>query len=58
MRIEDLKNTKIYLPNKEDRIKFQKKVFKLGVEWKAGEPRKIMEKEPFYYIDSNLIENI
>ena len=34
MKIEDLKNTKIYLSNEEDRIKFQEKVFRLGVEWK------------------------
>ena len=36
MKVEDLKNTKIYLSNKEDRIKFQKKVFKLGVKWSEG----------------------
>ena len=33
MKVEDLKNTKIYLFNEEDRIKFQEKVFKLGVTW-------------------------
>ena len=33
MKVEDLKNTKIYLSNEEDRIKFQEKVFKLGVTW-------------------------
>ena len=54
MNIEDLKNTKIYLSNWEDVIKFQEKVFKLGVLWKDGskEPQYI-EGEPFYYINSN-----
>lgn len=36
MKVEDLKNTKIYLSNEEDRIKFQEKVFRLGVEWSDG----------------------
>lgn len=36
MKIEDLKNTKIYLSNEEDRVKFQKKVFRLGVKWSNG----------------------
>ena len=36
MKVEDLKNTKIYLSNEEDRIKFQEKVFKLGVKWSEG----------------------
>lgn len=36
MTVEDLKNTKIYLSNEEDRIKFQEKVFRLGVEWSDG----------------------
>lgn len=55
MKIEDLKNTKIYLSNEDDRVKFQEKVFKLGVEWKAGSPRIIlMTEHPFFYIDGNL----
>ena len=55
MKIEDLKNTKIYLSNEEDRIKFQKKVFKLGVEWwDRGLLQKPIKKRPFYYIDNNL----
>ena len=54
MTKEDLRNTKIYLSNEEDVIKFQEKVFKLGVLWKDGskEPQYI-EGEPFYYINSN-----
>ena len=36
MKVEDLKNTKIYLSNEEDWIKFQEKVFRLGVEWSDG----------------------
>lgn len=54
MTKEDLKNTKIYLSNEEDVIKFQEKVFKLGVLWKDGskEPQYI-KGEPFYYINSN-----
>ena len=36
MKVEDLKNTKIYLSDEEDRIKFQEKVFRLGVEWSDG----------------------
>ena len=55
MKIEDLKNTKIYLSNEEDRIKFQKKVFKLGVEWwNGGLLQKPIKERPFYYIDNNL----
>lgn len=54
MKIEDLKNTKIYLSNKDDRVKFLEKVFKLGVEWIEGSPRIIITGYPFFYIDSNL----
>ena len=36
MKVEDLKNTKIYLSDEEDKIKFQEKVFRLGVEWSDG----------------------
>ena len=36
MKIEDLKNTKIYLKNKDEIKQFQEKVFKLGVEWQEG----------------------
>ena len=54
MKREDLKNTKIYLSNREDRIKFQEKVFKLGVKWISGETCVIAyQSHPFYYI-SNL----
>lgn len=53
MTVEDLKNTKIYLSNKEDRIKFQEKVFSLGVEWRDGAPHEIVPDCPFYYISDN-----
>lgn len=36
MKIEDLKNTKIYLKTEDESVQFQKKVFKLGVEWIEG----------------------
>lgn len=32
----ELNNTKIYLSNEEDRVKFLKKVFELGVRWSNG----------------------
>lgn len=55
MKIEDLKNTKIYLSNEDDRVKFLEKVFKLGVEWwDGGLPREPITRPPFFYIDSNL----
>ena len=36
MKIEDLKNTKIYLKTEDEVKQFQEKVFKLGVEWIEG----------------------
>ena len=36
MKIEDLKNTKIYLKTEDEVKQFQEKVFKLGVEWSDG----------------------
>ena len=36
MKIEDLKNTKIYLKTEDEVKQFQEKVFKLGVEWREG----------------------
>ena len=53
MKVEDLKNTKIYLSNEKDRIKFQKKVFKLGVKWKDGTIEICYVEYEFYYIDSD-----
>ena len=53
MKIEDLKGTKIYLSNEEDRVKFQEKVFSLGVEWRDGAPHEIVPDCPFYYISYN-----
>ena len=53
MKIEDLKGTKIYISNEEDRVKFQEKVFSLGVEWRDGAPHEIVSVCPFYYISYN-----
>ena len=54
MTIEDLKNTKIYLSNVEDRRKFQEKVFRLGVKWRDGS-RDVKELDKcFFYIDVDL----
>ena len=46
MKIEDLKNTKIYLSNEEDRARFQNKVFNLGVEWGNLDKSKLSEVFP------------
>lgn len=54
MNLEDLKETKIYLSNVEDRIKFQKKVFNLGVEWCDSGKSVANTEHMFYYIDSDL----
>ena len=35
MEKEDLRETKIYLSNVEDRITFQKKMFSLGIKWNS-----------------------
>ena len=53
MTVEDLKGTKIYLSNEEDRVKFQEKVFSLGVEWRGGASHEIVPDLPFYYISYN-----
>lgn len=53
--VEDLKNTKIYLSNKEDRVKFQEMVFSLGVKWNSGETEVMYLNAPFLYIDDKLI---
>ena len=56
MKVEDLKNTKIYLSNEEDRIKFQKKVFKLGVKWSEGDQSVVdnTNGDMFFTIDNYL----
>ena len=54
MEKEDLKETKIYLSNVEDRVKFQKKVFNLGVEWCESGKSVANTEHMFYYIDSDL----
>ena len=36
MKIEDLKNTKIYMSNEADVIKFQDKIFNLGIKMADG----------------------
>lgn len=54
MTKEDLKNTKIYLSNGEDVIKFQEKAFELGVLWNDGSKElQYIKDEPFYYINNN-----
>ena len=56
MKVEDLKNTKIYLSNEEDRIKFQEKVFRLGVEWSDGTTHvsNSLLKDIFFTINNDL----
>ena len=56
MTVEDLKNTKIYLSNEEDRIKFQEKVFRLGVEWSDGTTHvsNSLLKDIFFTINNDL----
>lgn len=56
MKVEDLKNTKIYLSDEEDRIKFQKKVFKLGVKWSEGDQSVVdnTNGDMFFTIDNYL----
>ncbi|MGL5262539.1 MAG: hypothetical protein ACRC9P_09165, partial [Bacteroides sp.] len=55
MKIEDLKNTKIYLSNEDDRVRFQEKVFKLGVEWNVSGRNIANTAYPYYFVDNNLI---
>lgn len=52
MKKEDLKLTKIYLSNIEDRIKFQKKMFSLGIQLKDNIATSLNLNDcPFFYID-------
>ena len=56
MKVEDLKNTKIYLSNEEDRVKFQEKVFKLWVKWSEGD-QSVVENtngDMFFTVDNYL----
>ena len=50
MKKEDLKETKIYLSNVEDRIKFQLKMFSLGIKWIGIDGVVDYTGCPFYYI--------
>lgn len=53
MKIEDLKNTKIYLPNETDRLKFKRKVVKLGIKWVLNDwDDPLFNDVPFIYIDA------
>lgn len=54
MKVEDLKNTKIYLSNEEDRIKFQEKVFELGVRWANKTLGFQLATNSFYYISNDM----
>lgn len=54
MKIEDLKGTKIYLSNVEDRRKFQEKLFKLGIKWGGVDCIVRYLEYRFYYIDKRL----
>ena len=49
MKKEDLRETKIYLSSVEDRIKFQKKMFSLGIRWFDLDGVRYTDC-PFYYI--------
>ena len=49
MEKEDLRETKIYLSNVEDRVKFQEKMFSLGIKWFALDGVRYTDC-PFYYI--------
>ena len=53
MKKEDLKETKIYLSNVEDRIKFQEKMFSLGIKWIVINSAVDYTDCPFYYIDKD-----
>ena len=55
MEVKDLKGTKIYLSNEEDRRKFQEKVFKLGVKWGGRDCIVEYLVYCFYYIDRHLV---
>lgn len=55
MKIEDLKNTKIYLHSTEDRVQFKNKLEDIGIRWSfapSGDP--LRHDIPFIYIDRNI----
>ena len=54
MKKEDLRETKIYLSNVEDRIKFQKKMFSLGIKWCNSDETISCLDSPFYFVDWDL----
>ena len=54
MKKEDLKETKIYLSNVEDRIKFQEKMFSLGIKWYISDETITHLDSPFYFVDWDL----
>ena len=54
MKVEDLKNTKIYLSNEDDRVEFQEKVFELGVRWANKTLGFQLAPNSFYYISNDM----
>ena len=54
MKKEDLRLTKIYLSNVEDRVKFQKKMFSLGIKWGNSTESISYLDCPFYAVGSNM----
>ena len=58
MTVEDLKNTKIYLSNEEDKVKFQEKVFRLGVKWSDGSNSVCKDMFPDTYFAINEFLNL
>ena len=54
MKVEDLKNTKIYLSNEDDRVEFQEKVFELGVRWANKTLGFQLATNSFYYISNDM----
>ena len=52
MKKEDLRETKIYLSNVEDRVKFQEKMFSLGIKWFDVDGIHCTD-FPFYYISED-----
>ena len=54
MKKEDLRETKIYLSNVEDRVKFQEKMFSLGIKWYSSDETISYLDSPFYFVDWDL----
>jgi len=54
MKKEDLRETKICLSNVEDRVKFQEKMFSLGIKWNSSTESISYLDSPFYSIDWDL----